>query len=154
PIYTKHDPVLENKLRACTAALDRVTADQRRKLEYKLIDKERSEGKRSITDADRRRWQLPEKGRKWEHWMVPFGTGPDWPKEWVEAVTAYRRAWRAKMDEVNACIAANAEQEELVDQPELVKGIIRVSGPFTVEAVQPPEVSIGGLFAGEPERLE
>ena len=41
------------------------------------------------------------------------------------------------MDEVNACIAANAEQEELVDQPEVVKGS-RVSGPFTVEAVQPP----------------
>ena len=37
-----------------------------------------------------------------------------------QAVTAYRKAWRAKMDEVNACIAANAEQEELVDQPEVV----------------------------------
>ena len=47
------------------------------------------------------------------------------------------------MDEVNACIAANAEQEELVDQPEAVRGVVRVSGPFTVEAVQPPEMSLG-----------
>ncbi len=43
------------------------------------------------------------------------------------------------MDEVNAVIAASAEQEELVDQPEVVKGVVRVSGPFTVEAVMPPE---------------
>ena len=47
------------------------------------------------------------------------------------------------MDEVNACIAANADQEELVDQPEVDRKITRVSGPFTVEAVQPPEMSLG-----------
>ena len=57
---------------------------------------------------------------------------------------AYRKAWRAKRDEVDAAIAANAEQEELVDQPEVVKGIVRVSGPFTVEALQPAEESLGG----------
>jgi adenine-specific DNA-methyltransferase len=62
------------------------------------------------------------------------------------------------MDEVNACIAANAEQEELVDQPEIVKGIVRVSGPFTVEGVQPPEMSLGDVvdtfaFGGEPEEV-
>jgi adenine-specific DNA-methyltransferase len=76
------------------------------------------------------------------------------------AVEEYRAAWRAKMDEVNACIAANAEQEELVDQPEVDRKITRVSGPFTVEAVQPPEMSLGdaievntGQFAGEPDEL-
>jgi len=66
------------------------------------------------------------------------------------------------MDEVNACIAANTDQEELVDQPEVVKGVTRVSGPFTVEAVQPPEMSLGeaktisdeGEFGGAPEELE
>ena len=58
-------------------------------------------------------------------------------------MTEYGKAWRAKMDEANACIAANADQEELVDQPEVVKGVVRVSGPFTVEAVQPPEMSLG-----------
>jgi adenine-specific DNA-methyltransferase len=84
--------------------------------------------------------------------------GPlDWPKELIEAVTAYRKAWRAKMDEINACIAANAEQEELVDQPEVVKGVVRVSGPFTVEAVQPPELSLGDTtspIGGAPDALE
>ena len=63
------------------------------------------------------------------------------------------------MDEVNACISANAGQEELVDQPEKDNKITRVSGPFTVEAVQPPEMSLGDAtivetgFAGEPDEL-
>ena len=127
-----------------------MTPEHRRKLTHKLLDKERAEGKRAITDADRRRWELPENGQKWEHWAVPFDTDPDWPNELTEAVTAYRQAWRAKMDEVNACIATNADQEELVDQPEVVKGIVRVSGPFTVEAVQPPEISMGAIEGLSP----
>jgi adenine-specific DNA-methyltransferase len=94
---------------------------------------------------------------------VPFDTDPDYPKDLMHSVTEYRKAWRAKMDEVNACIAANAEQEELVDQPEVAKGVLRVSGPFTVEAVQPPEMTLGdvelvdvgeGRFGGEPGELE
>jgi adenine-specific DNA-methyltransferase len=55
------------------------------------------------------------------------------------------------MDEVNASISANAEQEELVDQPLTTKGVVRVSGPFTVEAVQPPEMSLGDAHMVEPE---
>jgi adenine-specific DNA-methyltransferase len=46
------------------------------------------------------------------------------------------------MDEVNACIAAHAEQDELVDKPEIVRGVVRVSGPFTMEAVMPIEESL------------
>lgn len=154
PILGRHEPILDEKLVACNSALPKVTAEQRRKLELKLRDKERDEGKRAVTDADRRRWNLPEKSG-WEHWTVPFDTDPDWPNKLVEAVTAYRQAWRAKMDEVNACIGANAEQEELVDQPEIAKGVVRVSGPFTVEAVQPPELSLGDVvgFAGAPEEV-
>jgi adenine-specific DNA-methyltransferase len=99
---------------------------------------------------------IPEGEIGWEPWQVPFDTDPDWPKPLQDAVTAYRAAWRAKMDEVNACIAANADQEELVDQPEIVKGVVRVSGPFTVEGVMPAELSLDaeGLFGGEPEELE
>jgi len=130
-------------------------------LRMKLALKQKQEGKKAITDADRRRWELPEKGKGWQHWEVPFDADPDWPVALKRAVENYRAAWRAKMDEVNACIAANAEQEELVDQPEIDRKITRVSGPFTVEAVQPPEMSLGdaievetGKFAGEPEELE
>ncbi len=57
------------------------------------------------------------------------------------------------MDEVNATIAASAAQEELVDQPKVVPGVLRVSGPFTVEGVQPAEESLDleSPIGGEPE---
>jgi adenine-specific DNA-methyltransferase len=160
PIFARHEPVLEEKLAACNAALKKVADDLRRRLEVKLLDKQRAEGKRAVNDADRRRWELPKKGETWQHWTVPFDTDLDWPAELTRAVTDYRRAWRAKMDEVNACIAANAEQEELVDQPEVVKAVVRVSGPFTVEGVQPPEISLGEVvdtlspIGGAPDSLE
>ena len=123
----------------------------RAKLLAKLAEKERREGKMSITDADRRRWQLPETG--WQEWEVPFDTDPDWPQPLQDALTDYRNAWRAKMDEVNACIDASSEGEELVDQPEIDTKRIRVSGPFTVEAVQPAEESLDlkSPIGGEPE---
>ena len=160
PIFAKYEPILDEKLRACNSCLKLVSEPIRHKLELKLIDKQKSEGKKSITEGDRHRWQLPAKGEGWEHWTVPFDTDPDYPKDLTQAVTAYRKAWRAKMDEVNACIAANADPEEQVDQPETVRGVVRVSGPFSVEAVQPPEISLGaasdqqGLFDGEPEALD
>jgi adenine-specific DNA-methyltransferase len=145
PIFAKHEPILEEWLAACNAALARVPEATRRSLAVKLMEKQKAEGRKAITDADRRRWELPPRGGKWQHWQVPFDTDPDYPKELADAVMEYRKAWRAKMDEVNACIASNGEQEELVDLPEVVKGVLRVSGPFTVEAVQPPEMMLGDV---------
>ena len=149
PIFAKHEPILDGRLAACNAVLEKVDDSLRSTLQSKLLIKQRSDGRKAITEADRRRWELPRKGGQWQHWQVPFDADPDYPHALGEAITAYRQAWRAKMDEVNACIAANAEQEELVDQPEISKGIVRVSGPFTVEAVQPAEISLGAMI---PER--
>lgn len=156
PIFAKHEPILDEALDACNKAVAQISDDIRDRLRPKMFDKIAREGKRSITDADRRRWELPDKGGKWEHWQVPFDNDPDWPKALQDAVTAYRKAWRAKMDEVNACIAANAEQEELVDQPEVVRGVVRVSGPFTVEGVRPEELSLReeDLFDAAPNEWE
>lgn len=155
PIFVKHETILAERLAACNTAVAKVTDELRRKLTGKLAAKQKVDGKKSITDADRRRWEIP---KRWEQWQVPFDTDSDWPKELQNAVTAYRQAWRAKMDEVNACIDANAEQEELVDQPVKVSGVVRVSGPFTVEAVQPPEMSLSEPaiveFGGAPESLD
>ena len=158
PIFAKHEPILDERLKDCNTALSSVTDELGQKLQTKLAVKQRAEGKRAITDADTRRWTLPAKGAAFEHWTVPFDTDPDWPSALSEAVTAYRAAWRAKMDEVNACIADNAEQEELVDQPVVKRGVVRVSGPFTVEAVQPPEISLGDVLetpiGGAPDEIE
>jgi adenine-specific DNA-methyltransferase len=149
PIFAKHEPILNAALATCSKSLGHVTAELRRK----LADKLRAKPKREQTDADRRRWDLPE---RMEHWTVPFDTDPDWPKALQDDVTAYRKAWRAKMDDVSRCIADNAEHEELVDQPEVLKGVLRVSGPFTVEGVRPEELSLGeeGLFDATPNEFE
>jgi adenine-specific DNA-methyltransferase len=159
PIFDKWTPILAEKLAAINAALGQgVTKSLRQKLLAKLELKQKREGKRAVTDADERRWRLPEKG--WREWEVPFDTDPDWPQALQEALKAYRTAWRGKMDEVNACIAARADQEELVDQPFLERNRVRVSGPFTMEGVIPAEESIDAgeseesPIGGAPEELD
>ena len=151
PIFAKNDPILEGKLETLNRALEAVTPEIRTALRAKLAEKGRREGAKAVTDADRRRWELPPSA--WKEWEVPFDADPDWPPELSEALTDYRKAWRAKMDEVNGCIAAASDSEELVDQPEVDKKTLRVSGPFTVEAVQPAEESLhdDSPIGGEPE---
>ena len=154
PIFEKHQLILNGKLTELNAELTKVNDAVRAKLSTKLSLKETEDGKRSITDADRRRWLLPKES--WKEWEVPFDTDHEWPEGLQGALKAYRLAWRAKMDEVNACIAANADQEELVDQPQIEKGIVRVSGPFTMEGVMPVEESLmeESPIGGAPEELD
>lgn len=184
PIFAKHEPILAERLAALNAALAGVNDTLRQTLVGKLIKKLREEGARTVTDADQRRWLLPgtdsqliqqQKGgptatqardlraaippeAHWREWEVPFDTDPDWPAPLREALTAYRIAWREKMDEVNDAIAKNADHEELVDQPEVLRGVVRVSGPFTVESIRPPENSPeperASPIGGEPDALE
>ena len=77
PIFAKHEPILEAKLAATNAALKQVSDRLRNDLRSKLALKQKHEGKKAITDADRRRWELPAKGNAWQHWEVPFDTDPD-----------------------------------------------------------------------------
>lgn len=153
-IFAKHQTVLEEKLATLNKALAGITPELRRRLAAKVVEKEKREGKKTITDADRRRWLLPDK--EWKEWEVPFDGDEDWSPELRDALTEYRAAWRAKMDEINANIEAKAEQEELVDQPKIVRGVVRVSGPFSMEAVMPAEESLrdDSPVEGETKELE
>lgn len=163
PIFERHESILAQKIKAVNAALANTNDTLRTRLVGKLSAKFRTDGARAITDADTRRWLLPKTDKTlinfgtasqrkdwvasippesiWREWEVPFDTDADWPQALQDAVKDFRLTWRAKMDEVNAAIAASAEQEELVDQPIIVKGVTRVTGPFTVESVRPPEIS-------------
>ena len=154
PIFTKWDPILTEKLDLLNAALTSVTPEIQAKLQTKFAQKEHQEGKRAITNADRRRWLLPKD--KWKEWEVPFSSDPDWPPPLQQALIEYRQTWRAKMDEVNAAIAASAPQETLVNKPKVVKNVLRVSGPFTVEGIQPIEQSLNfeSPISGDPDELE
>ena len=184
PIFDRHEPILADGLTALNREADKVSPELKQKLAEKLIAKHRREGANGVTQADERRWLLPDtppdwikpvsarrplKGltarqaanyrdnipqRKWREWEVPFDTDPDWPEPLQAALTAYRTAWRAKMDEVNACIGANAETEELVDKPYVVKDTVRVAGPFTVEGVIALEEGPDSPIGGAPDELD
>jgi adenine-specific DNA-methyltransferase len=107
-----------------------------------------------VTEEDTRRWRLPRE--KWEHWEVPFDADEEWPEPLQRALADYRQALRQKMDEVNETIAASAPQEVLVDRPKVVKGVVRVSGPFTGDGVQPAEerLALETPIGGAPEELD
>ena len=193
PIFEEHRPFLAQGLEELNAALAPVSESLKDELTAKLLEKHRRDGTRSVTDADIRRWLLPgvsladlrpepaRKGQKaltaaqirryrervppghWREWEVPFDSDPDWPEPLREALAAYRKVWRAKMDEVNACIRKNAESEELVDRPVVERNAVRVAGPFSVEGVialeEGPDTPIGGApdgleaYPGESEDL-
>jgi adenine-specific DNA-methyltransferase len=184
PIFSKHEPILAEKLENLNNEVSLVSKATWEKLVEKLMSKHRQEGASAVSDADTRRWLLPDTpvvlirsapARKplkavtakqvevyraaipksrWKEWEVPFDTDPDWPKPLADALIAYRDAWRAKMNDVNACISSNAEMEELVDKPEPVKGVVRVAGPFTMEGVIALEDGPDTPIGGEPDELE
>lgn len=75
-----------------------------------------------------------------QEWEVPFEFPADWKpvaRDAFDGFHATRQAMQRKMDE---SIAAHADQETLYDQPAISKDKLRITGPFTVEAVPFPNV--------------
>ncbi|OQB75344.1 MAG: Modification methylase DpnIIB [bacterium ADurb.Bin132] len=75
-----------------------------------------------------------------KEWEVPFELPMDWPKDTVEPFERFRKLKRDMQVEMDASIARRADQETLYDQPLIDKTKVRVTGPFTVEAVPAPTV--------------
>jgi adenine-specific DNA-methyltransferase len=75
-----------------------------------------------------------------QEWSVPF----DFPADWQEAARtpfdAFHKSRQAMQKQMDASIAAHADQETLFDQPQPDKKKLRITGPFTVEAVPFPTV--------------
>ena len=94
PIFAKHEPILEEKLEALNRALEAVTPEIRTALRAKLAEKRRREGAKAVTDADRRRWELPTTA--WQEWGVPFDTDPDWPPGIAESLDGLPRGVAGK----------------------------------------------------------
>ena len=184
PVFAKHEPKLAEKLKGLNDALSDVDDQLKSALAAKLIAKHRQQGANGIADADVRRWLLPDAPAAaikrapargdlkavterqaanyrqripqgcWREWEAPFDADPDWPPSLRDALAAYRAARRDKMEEVRGCIVANSETEELVDRPEVARGIVRVSGPFTMEGVIAVETGPDSPIGGAPEELE
>ena len=73
-------------------------------------------------------------------WEVPFEAPDDWNEAQVKALEEFHQARIAMQKQMDEAIAAHADQEILYDQPIINKNRLRISGPFTVEAVPFPSV--------------
>ncbi len=73
-------------------------------------------------------------------WEVPFEFPADWPEKARAPFNRFHAARRALQKEIDAAIARHAPQETLYDQPFVDRKKVRVTGPFTVEAVPAPVV--------------
>jgi adenine-specific DNA-methyltransferase len=100
-------------------------------------------------------------GHRWDPSDIPDPVPPDdWPAEAKEALRRFWELKRKKRQEIDESIQRNAPQEVLYDRPKVVRGVVRVSGPFTVEAIpvpaveDPTQASIPQFEAGEaPARV-
>jgi very-short-patch-repair endonuclease len=81
-------------------------------------------------------------------WEVPFEFPANWPEAARALFDRFHQARRALQTAIDEAIARHAPQETLYDQPFVDKKKVRVTGPFTVEAVPAPAVkSVDELLA-------
>ena len=79
-------------------------------------------------------------GEELKEWEVPFDFPEDWPEAARAPFDAFHTARQAMQKKMDESIAAHADQEILYDQPQVSKNRLRITGPFTVEAVPFPTV--------------
>ncbi len=75
-----------------------------------------------------------------QEWEVPFEAPLAWPDALHAPLAAFHTARLAMQRQMDDAIARGAQHEALVDRPQVDKTRLRVSGPFTVEAVPFPSV--------------
>lgn len=71
-------------------------------------------------------------------WEVPFECPDTWSETARKGLEAFHKARRNMQEKMDEAIAKYAPQETLYDQPFVDAKKIRVTGPFTVEAVPAP----------------
>jgi len=82
-----------------------------------------------------------ETGHRWKVGQIPDPIpAEDWPEAAKEAFSRFWELMRKKREEIDESIRRNAPQEVLYDRPKVRRGVVRVSGPFTVEAIPVPVV--------------
>ncbi len=79
-------------------------------------------------------------GETLHEWEVPFEWPADWPAPARAPFDAFHTARHTMQRRMDASIAAHAEQETLYDRPRIDKKRLRITGPFSVEAVPAPTV--------------
>jgi len=130
-IYERLHPALEEALAALNAA----------------FAKHAPPDPLTVTEGVRKgqKLKLGAKGVALHEWEVPFPSDEvtlpsGWPPALRESFDAFHTARQRMQAEMDRSIAANAENETLYDQPEKSRTKLRITGPFTVEAVPFPTV--------------
>ena len=83
-------------------------------------------------------------------WEVPFDFPAAWPQGARAAFDAFHAARQVMQRRMDQSIAAHADQETLYDQPQVNRDKLRITGPFTVEAV--PFATVQALGGEAPPR--
>jgi len=87
-----------------------------------------------------------DEGDTLHEWEVPFDWPVDkddmalWPVEAKAPFDSFHTARLAMQRRMDASIQAHAEQETLYDKPRIDRNRLRITGPFSVEAVPAPTV--------------
>ena len=141
-IYGRDHPIIESAL----AKLNTALRAKPPKIPFKITEGGRKGKTVDFSTPQSKTVKLPS-GEKAPagallEWEVPFDFPDDWPQGAREAFDAFHAARQKMQQHMDASIAAHAEQETLFDQPEVSRTRMRVSGPFTVEAVPFPSVAM------------
>ncbi|MDP1798224.1 MAG: site-specific DNA-methyltransferase [Planctomycetaceae bacterium] len=75
--------------------------------------------------------------QKWQEWEIPRESDAKWSEAAKKLHADWWQARIARQKEIDASIAAKAENEYLYDKPYDDKKKVRVAGPFTVESLSP-----------------
>ncbi len=81
-----------------------------------------------------------ELSKSWEEWEIPREVESKWSDKAKQLHGDWWKNRIARQKEIDASIAAKADQEFLYDKPYEDKNIARVAGPFTVESLSPHRV--------------
>ena len=139
-----NNPEIDEIYERMHPAIERALEELNRTLTLALSQGEREEeaAAREKREKATRTNPLPsgEGLKEWQEWQVPFDFPEDWPKAARTPFDAFHTARQATQKKMDESIAVHADQEILYDQPQVSRNRLRITGPFTVEAVPFPTV--------------
>ncbi len=124
----------QTKLEPLREELNRVLSEEW-EVDSKGVDSKKSKSKLTTNNSP-----LTTNHTPLEEWEIPREIPSHWP---LSTHQLHRDWWKnriARQKEIDASIAAKADQEFLYDKPYEDKNTVRVAGPFTVESLSPHRV--------------
>ena len=149
-IYEKHHPAIQH----CLARLNKALQQEPPSRPFTIMEGARK-GQQIDFAKDAGKSQTLPSGEEVPvnallEWEVPFEYPDRWNREALDALAGFHSCRQALQRHMDDSIANHAGQEVLYDQPEPSKDKLRITGPFTVEAV--PFATVLGLDEAEQPR--